>query len=371
MTYDFGIVGAGILGLAHAWHLARAGKRVVVFERGHRAQGASVRNFGMLWPIGQPPGEPYETALRSRQFWLEALIEADIWHERCGSLHLTYAPDELAVLTELQGSGLYPASLLTPAQVARHAQGVRTEGLHGALWSETEICIDPREAVAKLAAHLETRYGVAFRFDTTVLGFKTPLVATSGEPEGAEQLIVCTGDDIQTLYPSALRDESVVRCKLQMMRTEAQPDSWRIGPMLAAGLTLAHYRAFEICPTLPALKERLEREYPEYKRYGIHVLVSQNGAGELTLGDSHEYGAEIEPFDKSHIDTLILKYLEGFLDAPHLRIASRWQGTYLKHRQKPWVVAHPDSRVTLVTGVGGAGMTLSFGLAEKVIQNVL
>ncbi len=52
--YDDAIVGAGILGLAHAYHLSRLGRRVIVLERDVRAVGASVRNFGMLWPVGQP-----------------------------------------------------------------------------------------------------------------------------------------------------------------------------------------------------------------------------------------------------------------------------------------------------------------------------
>ena len=37
--YDVGVVGAGILGLAHAYHLARRGMRVIVFERHRCAAG--------------------------------------------------------------------------------------------------------------------------------------------------------------------------------------------------------------------------------------------------------------------------------------------------------------------------------------------
>jgi len=53
LRYDDMVVGAGVLGLAHAYHLTRRGRRVAVFERSPTAVGASVRNFGMLWPIGR------------------------------------------------------------------------------------------------------------------------------------------------------------------------------------------------------------------------------------------------------------------------------------------------------------------------------
>jgi hypothetical protein len=71
-------------------------------------------------------------------------------------------------------------------------------------------------------------------------------------------------------------------------------------------------------------------------------MVPQNGCGELVIGDSHEYGERIEPFDKTVIDDLILKYLRCFFRAPALEIASRWHGVYVKHQADPYVVVHPS-----------------------------
>jgi len=101
------------------------------------------------------------------------------------------------------------------------------------------------------------------------------------------------------------------------------------------------------------------------------VLASQHGTGEVTLGDSHEYGDRIEPFDKAEIDHRILEYLESFLNLPGLKICSRWHGIYAKHPEKPYVTLKPAERVLVVTGLGGAGMTLSFGLVEQLVATEL
>jgi len=347
------------------------GSAVVLFERNPRAVGASIRNFGMLWPIGQPAGDLHAMAMRSRDCWRDVLRMAGLWHDECGSLHLAYRPDELAVLQEFAAKAPalgYTCALLDPAGVGQRAPSVRQEGLLGGLWSPAEVCVDPREVVAALPGWLQERYGVLLRFNTAVRNIETPYLEAGSEVWKANHIYVCAGDDFQTLYSDLFADSGLTRCKLQMMRTAAYGDRWRIGPMLAAGLTLKHYAAFQICESLPALRERLDAEMPEYARYGIHVLVSQNGKGEVTLGDTHEYGLEVGPFDKPHLDELVLDYLKTFLDIPSLQVAQRWHGVYAKHPEKPYFLAQPAEGVTIVTGVGGAGMTLSFGLAEAVLS---
>ncbi|MDT9676258.1 FAD-dependent oxidoreductase, partial [Pseudomonas sp. JV414] len=63
---DMLIVGAGILGLSHAYAAAKRGLKVKVFERSETPLGASVRNFGQALVTGQPPGSMLELAKASR-----------------------------------------------------------------------------------------------------------------------------------------------------------------------------------------------------------------------------------------------------------------------------------------------------------------
>ncbi len=85
---DVAIVGAGIVGLAHALAAARHGLSVTVFERDERALGASVRNFGLPWPVGLALTPFHARALRCRSVWLETAHEAGFWLTENGSLFL-------------------------------------------------------------------------------------------------------------------------------------------------------------------------------------------------------------------------------------------------------------------------------------------
>lgn len=367
---NIAVIGAGIVGLAMAYHLSRQGKKVVVFERNSKAISASIRNFGLVWPIGQTAGKMYQRAMNSRRTWQELAAKTGLQCQETGSLHLVYNHDELAVLEEFiqnAPSAGYDCQLLTPQQVASRSNAVKTTGLLAGLWSPTEMTVNPRQASASIAAYLEEQ-GVTFRFGNAVNSINMPFVQTHAEKWEIEQVYVCNGADFETLYPAEFANAPLTKCKLQMMRTVAQPDNWQLGPALCAGLTLLHYSAFAHCHSLTALKERINAEMPAYQQYGIHLLVSQNGAGELTIGDSHEYGPDFEPFDKEYINQLILDYLHTFLVAPDLNIQERWHGIYPKLTNgQTDIILSPEPNVTIVNGLGGAGMTLSFGLAEELI----
>jgi FAD dependent oxidoreductase TIGR03364 len=363
---EIAIIGAGIVGLAHALSFARRGHQVRVFERNLQAVGASVRNFGMVWPIGQPAGKLFHRAMLSRQIWLEFAAETGIYANPCGSLLPFYTPEEQAVVEEFyqakQPSG-YQIDLLSPQSTLKQCELVNPKNLRGGLWSETEVIVDPREAIARLPIYLQAKYGVEFHFGKTVTAIQAPYLQVAGEQWQADKILICSGADFETLYPALFQANQLTKCKLQMLRTTAQ--TAHLNTALYGGLTLTHYNSFADCPSLPQLKQKFETEMPEYSKWGIHVMICQNGSQEWVIGDSHEYGLNPEPFDKTLVNQLILSYLQTFTQLPDFEIAQTWHGVYPKLFGKTDLLLQPEANVHIINGLGGAGMTLSFGLAEE------
>jgi D-hydroxyproline dehydrogenase subunit beta len=370
MRENVGIVGAGIVGLAHAWSAAERGHQVTVFERTPMASGASIRNFGMVWPIGQP--EPTRNvALLSRQRWLQLAQASGIWANPYGSLHLAHHADEWEVLQEFyarqQGGPLAAhLQLLVPDAALARSPAIQPVGFRGALASDLEICVNPTETLRQLPIWLEQTFGVNFQFQTTVVDVESGRLKTAARQSfGFERIIICSGHDLETLYPAHFAELPLRKCKLQMMRTVPQANAWKLGAHLASGLTLRHYHSFQSCASLQEVVARIASQSPELDELGIHVMAAQDNHGRIVLGDSHEYDDRIEPFDARRIDELILRELRKIICLPDWTMDSHWHGIYAKLPTGPAVVRSPEPGVYLCTGLGGAGMTLSFGVAEE------
>jgi FAD dependent oxidoreductase TIGR03364 len=281
-----------------------------------------------------------------------------------------YHDDELAVIEEFVSAnhGLRECAILTKGQTTDKSPASNPKGLMASLWSPTEIIVDPREAIEKLPAYLAGKYGIKFHFNKAISRIENLKAFSGKDVYEADLIVVCSGADFETLYPETFIESGITKCKLQMLRTIAQDDDWKIGPALSGGLTLTHYGAFDICPSLPKLKARVEKEMPEYVKWGIHVMISQNGLTEITIGDSHEYGLVFDPFDRDEVNQLIMYYLHKFTQIQNLEIGQTWNGIYPKLKGKTEFVTSPESGVTIINGLSGAGMTLSFGLAEEVVS---
>jgi FAD dependent oxidoreductase TIGR03364 len=368
------VIGAGIVGLAAARALSLKDYSVTIIERNGKATGASIRNFGMVWPIGQPIGPLYQRAMRSREIWKEIGSTGAFWFQEAGSFHLAYHDDEWQVLQELYDSFVHERDVKifdAVSQVKQLSCAVKADNFRGALYSSSELIVDPREAIEKLPAYLSEQFDIKFIWNTAVNRVEENAVFAGGKKFSADIVFVCSGQDIETLYPETFSGLPVIKCKLQMMRLASQPEAWRIGPALCGGLSLIHYKSFEAAPSLGLLKKRYEQDHQEYVQNGIHVMASQNGKGEITIGDSHEYGNSPDPFDQSYINQLVLNYLQQFAQFRDWTIIESWNGVYLKMKNgNTELFNSPAPGVFILNGLGGAGMTLSFGLAEEAVNGI-
>ncbi len=368
--FDVIVIGAGIVGLATAYSAATKGLKTLVIERNPKAIGASIRNFGLIWPIGQPAGDLFDRAMRTRETWINLSQQSDIHLKQNGSLQLAYHDDEVVVLEAFmdtaQSAG-YKAQLISPEQAMAHSPAIKPDGLKSAIWSSTECTVSPRNAISQLADFLEKKMNVTFVFGSAVTHISTGFVSTFHEIWQGERIFVCSGSDFETLYPRIFRESGITKCKLQMLRTGTQPNDWDLGPSLCAGLTLLHYGAFKHIKAIEAVRNRYYEAQPDFNRYGVHVLVSQNQNGEVILGDSHEYGWNLSPFDKEEINQLILNYLNTFASFPSPSISETWHGIYPKLEGQTEFVREADPNVWIVNGLSGAGMTMSFGLAQELV----
>ena len=368
------VIGAGIVGLAVSRALSLKGFKVTVVERSGKAIGASVRNFGMIWPIGQPEGNLYNRAMRSKMIWKEIAGTSAFPADECGSLHLAYHDDEWIVLQELEQafkSGGRPVSLMNQEQVTGKFKTVNPRNLKGGLFSTTEMIIDPREAIGVLPAYLSEKYQTRFLWNKNVSRVQQNEIWAGTESFKADLICICSGADFETLYPESFARLPITRCKLQMMRFRHRHSDFRLGTSLCGGLSLIHYESFKLAPSLPVLKQRYDLDMKPYLDAGIHVMVSQNGSGELTVGDSHEYGSTFSPFDEAPVNKLILTYLNSFAQTEGWNLTQSWHGIYPKMTGgQTDVFMQPEAGVYIINGLGGAGMTLSFGFAEEVVNTL-
>lgn len=371
MRIDAIVIGAGIVGLATSRALAIRGKKVLVIDRSSFAVGASIRNFGMVWPIGQTDGKMYERAMLSQSIWQQISSESGIWHDPVGSVHLAYSDLEMEVLEAFQDSlkDTRNYKMMSAAETSKCSEAIVFNGLKGGIYSPDEIIVDSPKAIKALPAYLNEKYGVEFVWDTHVQSVETGKVSCGKKIFEAEEIFICSGPDFENLFPEVFAAANITKCKLQMMRMGVQPNGWRMGPSLCGGLSLTHYASFKAAgEPFERLRKHFETEMPDYVKWGIHVMVSQNSSGELIIGDSHEYGLTHDPFEKSFINDLILNYLSSFARFPDEKITVNWDGIYAKLKDgKTELVTSPKAGVTIINGLGGAGMTLSFGLTEQVI----
>jgi FAD dependent oxidoreductase TIGR03364 len=366
-SFDIAVVGAGIVGLAHALAAARSGLRVVVIDRDAQANGASIRNFGFVTVTGQERGTVWRRARRSRDIWAEIAGPAGIAIEQTGLVMVAQRPEARLVCEAFLATDMAEGcAWLDQAQALRLLGDIRPNRLEGVLTSAIDLRVESRTAIPALAAWLAESHGVVFRRGTAVHAVDSGRLETSEGTIRAAAIIVCPGDDLATLFPDTLAKAGLTRCKLQMMRLA--PPGYRLPGTLMSDLGLVRYLGYAALPEAKALARRLQGEQAAHLANGIHLIVTQSADGSLIVGDSHHYAPTPDPFSSDKVDRLILDEFRAVLgNVPP--VVERWTGTYASAAGHSLVEA-PMKGVRLVTVTSGTGASTAFGLAEDVMADL-
>ena len=162
---DIAVIGGGIAGIASAYHLALAGKRVTVLEKGAVGAQASGVNFGGLRTNGRAMAE-LPLSLRAREIWrkLKELIGHDCETEFTGHVEICDREDHLAAVEkwapEANALGV-GAEMLSGAAVAKRFPWIGRRML-GGIYVAADGAANPR-LVTPVFARAVRQLGVTIR----------------------------------------------------------------------------------------------------------------------------------------------------------------------------------------------------------------
>ena len=356
-----------MLGSMHALAALRRGFEVVQLERERDARGASVRNFGLIWVSGRPPGEELAFALRSRGMWEELAAEIpELGFRANGSLTLVQTPAELAVLEQVLArpdAAERELELLDPRQVRALNPAVRGD-VHAGLYCPRDAAVEPRQVPGAIRGALERDPSYRWLPDRHVVELDDGSVRDHrDERHTGDLVLVCPG--AFGGFAGWLPEEAPLRrVRLQMLETEPLPEP--LTTALADGDSLRYYPAFDV----PA-RDELPPPEPLVDALKIQLLVQQRLDGSLTVGDTHEYD---EPFGVSVAEDAyehLARRVEELLGRPMPPVRRRWAGVYSQALDdRLYFREQLGASTWIVTGAGGRGMTLAPAIAEDVLEAV-
>ncbi len=361
------VVGAGIVGLAHAVAAVRRGLSVVVVERDEHATGATVRNFGHGCVTAQQ-GAALEYALAARGEWLRLAREAGVWLRDAGTVVLARAEDEHAVLAEFAEARHGDVHLLDAAGVARRVPA--GPEVTGGAWLPLDVRVDPRQAAHAIAAWLAGQ-GVRFLWSTAAWSVEPGRVRTSRGEVTADAVVLAVGHDLDRHFPDLAEQAGVVRCGLHMLRVRDPRPGTPIDPAVLTGFSLLRYAGFGDCPSLPAVRARLTATHPDLVAAGLNLMFTQLPGGDLTIGDTHAYGRTLDPYRDEALDEAVLAETARLLGTGPLTVRERWHGVYAASTAQDFLVATPAPGVRAVAVTSGIGMTTALGLAPRILDDLL
>ena len=374
--YDLVVVGAGIVGLAHAYEATQRGLKVAVIEKNNRCVGASIRNFGFITVSGQSKKDTWRRARYSREVWKSICEQANIPVLHRGSWVVCQRPEAVDVAQAFLKSDMgADCRLFTPAEFSslgdhgfQNTQFLNLDAAQGLFYSPYEFRVESREAIPILTEWLSSEHEVDFIWGTEVTDYDNTQVHTSQGSFLANKVVICPGGEMNGIAKQFISHHPITLCTLQMLRVRLD-SNFRLPGSVMTDNSLARYLGWAELPEAIELKKIIENEMPDYIKEGIHLIAVQSADSSLVIGDSHRYGNAESVFSDEAIDEMIIGLLHKTLKYSDLRVIERWSGVYPSMSQQDALIEKVTNSLRVAIVTSGTGASTAFGLAKDNLDD--
>jgi sarcosine oxidase subunit beta len=341
---DVVIVGGGIVGVASAYYLARAGRRVVLVERGAIASEASGRNGGHISPTIDGPWAPLAQLALATWPELSAELGQQIEFVRGGGLYVVVAddPTEPADLLAYRHRRGFVAEAVSPEDCRRLLPGLAAD-VKGGVLSPRHGQANPLLTSKRLAGAAQAA-GATLRLHTAATAVLVRNDQVEGVLAGEERIEAPIVVDAAGAWAPSVAAMAGVACpvtprRIQILLSEARPP---LTDLIWAGNGL----------------------YARQARAGQLHFGSAGPAWELAVD---AYDRNVSPGGMQSTARRMVELMPGLAD---LRILRSWSGIIgpsADGAPRLGVCASPRGFI-IATGFGGNGFVTGPAVGKVVAE---
>jgi len=364
--FDVVVIGAGVIGLAAAAALSRAGRSVLLLEResgiarGITSRNSEVIHAGLYYPTGSLKAE---LCVHGRERLYAWCADKRVEARRIGKLIVATNAREESVLDDLFARGRdngveglerideREIARLEPAVVAKHALYSRETGI-----------VDGQGFCLSLLAAAES--------NGAVLSVGRSVVSLDPRPFGWQMEVVASGEPTERIDAGLVVDAAGLDADriAELAGLDVDRLGWRQHPCKGDYFSLA--------PGAHIPLERLIYPVPQQAGLGIHATLDLSGR--IRFGPDAEYVGEIafdvDPAKAHDFSIAVRRYLPGITesnlipDYAGIRPKLAGPGEGFRDFVIEETSAHGASGFIALIGIESPGLTAALAIAESVAE---
>ncbi|MFZ1139652.1 MAG: FAD-dependent oxidoreductase [Candidatus Sulfotelmatobacter sp.] len=348
-TFDAVIVGAGIVGAACADEFARRGMRVAVVDRDVVGSGATAAGMGHIVVMDDSEAQ-FALTRYSQRLWqaLRPELPADVEYEQCGTIWVAADEEEMA---EVRRKHDYYARLGVPTtvldlQALQRLEPNLRDGMAGGLLVTEDAVLYP-PCAARFLMERAQKHGAQLRLGASAAQIGQGRVRLSDGLELAGDLIVNAAGAWAAELTSGIE---IKKRKGHLVITDRYPGLLRHQLVELGYLKSAHSVSSD----------------------SVAFNVQPRRTGQILIGSSRQYGAEIKDVDHDILRRMLQRAQEYMPALGPMSAVRTWTGfRAATHDKLPLIGPWPaDKSLFLATGHEGLGITTSLATARILVDTI-